>query len=93
MEENNEIIRLDVVNSVKKNLIDDEEIFDLAELFKVFADSTRMKIINSLIEKELCVGEIAYITNTSTSGFWAKRCELVCVFGGSCRALFCGLSA
>lgn len=72
MEEINEsqeqnIIRLDIVNKVKENLIDDEEIFDLAELFKVFADSTRMKIICALKEKELCVGEIAFITNTTQS--------------------------
>lgn len=72
MEEINEsqeqnIIRLDIVNKVKENLIDDEEIFDLAELFKVFADSTRMKIICALKERELCVGEIAFITNTTQS--------------------------
>lgn len=72
MEEINEsqeqnIIRLDIVNKVKENLIDDEEIFDLAELFKVFADSTRMKIICALKENELCVGEIAFITNTTQS--------------------------
>lgn len=70
MEEINEnheqnIIRIDIVNKVKENLINDEEIFDLAELFKVFADSTRMKIICALKEKELCVGEIAFITNTT----------------------------
>lgn len=72
MEEVNEnqeqnIIRIDIVNKVKENLINDEEIFDLAELFKVFADSTRMKIICALKEKELCVGEIAFITNTTQS--------------------------
>ena len=69
MEEINEsnIIREDVIKTVKQNLIDDEEIYDLAELFKVFADSTRMKIICSLQEKELCVGELAYIINTTQS--------------------------
>lgn len=72
MEEVNEnqeqnIIRIDIVNKVRENLINDEEIFDLAELFKVFADSTRMKIICALKEKELCVGEIAFITNTTQS--------------------------
>ncbi len=72
MEEINEnqeqnIIRIDIVNKVRENIINDEEIFDLAELFKVFADSTRMKIICALKEKELCVGEIAFITNTTQS--------------------------
>ena len=67
MEDTNDIIRLDIVNKVKDNLINDEEIFDLSELFKVFADSTRMKIICALKENELCVGEIAFITNTTQS--------------------------
>lgn len=61
------IIRLDVIEEVKKSLPDDDEIFELAELFKMFADSTRMKIISALKEKELCVGEIAFITNTTQS--------------------------
>lgn len=61
------IIRLDVIDEVKKTLPDDDEIFELAELFKMFADSTRMKIICALKEKELCVGEIAFITNTTQS--------------------------
>ena len=69
VEENQEqnIIRLDTVNKVKENMLEEEKIFDLAELFKVFADSTRMKIICALEEKELCVGEIAYITNSTQS--------------------------
>ena len=61
------IIRLEIADEVKENLIDDDEIIDLAELFKVFADSTRMKIICSLEQKELCVGEISYITGVSQS--------------------------
>ena len=61
------IIRLDIVEEVKKKLIDEDKIIDLAELFKVFADSTRMKIICILMEKELCVGEIAFIINSTQS--------------------------
>lgn len=45
----------------------DELIYDLAEFFKVFADSTRMKIIYALIEKELCVCDIATIVGTTQS--------------------------
>ena len=66
MQEQN-IIRLDVVEEVRKKLIDEDKIIDLAELFKVFADSTRMKIICILKEKELCVGEIAFIINSTQS--------------------------
>lgn len=45
----------------------DEIIFDIAELFKVFGDTTRMRIICALKENELCVGDIAEITNTTIS--------------------------
>lgn len=66
MQEQN-IIRLDIVENVKKMLPEDDKLFDLAELFKMFADSTRMKIICALKEQELCVGEISFITNTTQS--------------------------
>ena len=45
----------------------DELIYDLAEFFKVFADSTRMKIIYALMEKELCVCDIAKIVGKTQS--------------------------
>ena len=40
-------------------MYDEELIYDLADLFKVFADSTRIRILHSLLEKESCVGDIA----------------------------------
>ncbi len=52
---------------VKKNLKDDELLVDMSELFKVFGDSSRIKIINCLLESELCVSEISYITNFTPS--------------------------
>ena len=55
------------VNNVKNLLMDEGKIFDLAELFKVFGDSTRMKIINALMYGELCVCDIAEITNSTPS--------------------------
>lgn len=58
---------MQIVKEVKQKLLPDEEIFDLAELFKVFGDSTRMKIINALMMKELCVCDIAEITNSTAS--------------------------
>ena len=57
----------EIVERVKKEILADEEIFDLAELFKVFGDSTRMKIINALMMEELCVCGIAEITNSTPS--------------------------
>ncbi len=55
------------VHKVKDKMPKDELLFDLAELFKVFGDSTRMKIICALLEEELCVGDIAVITNSTSS--------------------------
>ncbi len=61
------ILHEDVVNEVKKRIPQDEMIYDLAEFFKVFADSTRMKIIYALMENELCVCDIANIVQTTQS--------------------------
>ena len=38
---------------------EEEEIFDLSELFKVFGDSTRMKILFALFEEKMCVCDLA----------------------------------
>lgn len=62
-----EIANREIVERVKQSLLCDEKIFDLAELFKVFGDSTRMKIINALMMEELCVCDIAEITNSTPS--------------------------
>lgn len=58
---------IEVVKRIKSQMIKDDEIFDLAELFKVFGDSTRMKIINALMMEELCVCDIAEIANSTPS--------------------------
>ena len=49
----------DIVSEVTSQLPDDEILYDLAELFKVFGDSTRIKILYALSERELCVCDIA----------------------------------
>ena len=61
------VIHQDTVNQVKEMIPEDGVIYDLAEFFKVFADSTRMKIIYALIEHELCVCDIAAIVGTTQS--------------------------
>ena len=48
-------------------LLDEDNIIDLAELYKIFGDSTRIKIINILIDNELCVNQISEKTNVSQS--------------------------
>ena len=62
-----DVIDEEKVHKVKEKMPGDELLFDLAELFKVFGDSTRMKIICALLEEELCVGDIAVITNSTSS--------------------------
>lgn len=47
------------INKIQKELLEEDTIIDIAELFKVFADSTRAKIINVLLENKLCVSDIA----------------------------------
>lgn len=59
--------REDVVKKLLKQQPDDEILYDLAELFKVFGDSTRIKILYALFETELCVYDIARILNLSQS--------------------------
>ena len=48
------------MEQLQKNLPDDEVLYDLAELFKLFGDSTRIKILYALLEaEELCVADVA----------------------------------
>ncbi len=44
-----------------------DTLFDLAELFKVFADSTRIRIMSALSQRELCVCEIADVLSMGQS--------------------------
>ncbi len=56
------------MNDKNANLIDlpeEETLYDLAELFKIFGDSTRIKILYALFEAELCVNDIAEQLNLS----------------------------
>ena len=55
------------IDTVVKDLSPEETLFDLAELFKIFGDSTRIKILYVLFEAELCVCDIAAVLNMSQS--------------------------
>ncbi|MGL5574066.1 MAG: ArsR/SmtB family transcription factor [Sarcina sp.] len=61
------VIHDDVVSNVRAKLPEEETLYDLAELFKVFGDSTRIKILCSLFEAEMCVCDIATTLNMSQS--------------------------
>ena len=61
------IIHKDTVDRVKTLIPNDEILYDLADLFKVFSDSTRIKILCALFQSELCVCDLAALLNTSQS--------------------------
>ena len=52
-------IHNEVIDRVNENMPEEEVLFDLAEFFKVFADSTRIKILYALLQSEACVCAIA----------------------------------
>lgn len=61
------VIHREIVNRVQQKMPSEESLYDLAELFKVFGDSTRIKIIWALFEAEMCVCDIAYLLNMNQS--------------------------
>lgn len=67
-----DIIKDDFISSEKRNLLDFEQIQertaqDLAEIFKVLGDPTRIKVLYLLRRKEHCVGELSAALNMSQS--------------------------
>ncbi|MDY3906893.1 MAG: metalloregulator ArsR/SmtB family transcription factor [Lawsonibacter sp.] len=61
------LVHQDAVEQVRGLLPPDETLYDLAELFKIFGDSTRVKILYALLESELCVCDIAKLMEVSQS--------------------------
>ena len=57
----------ELLRIVQEKLPKEEELYDLAELYKVFGDSTRIKILYVLFEAELCVCDIAQLLNMTQS--------------------------
>ncbi|MBQ8393236.1 MAG: winged helix-turn-helix transcriptional regulator [Clostridia bacterium] len=65
MEENRDTNN--IIEFVRNKIADEETVYDLAELFKVFGDTTRAKILSCLEVRDLYVGEIAEVLNMSIS--------------------------
>lgn len=61
------IIHDEIVSKVKVQMPQDEILYDLAELFKVFGDTTRIKIICALFKSEMCVCDIAALLSMNQS--------------------------
>ncbi len=56
-----------ILEDVVKNMPDEIELYNLAELFKVFGDSTRIRILYVLFEAEVCVCDLASALNMNQS--------------------------
>lgn len=54
-------------DSVTEGMPDEELLYDLADLFKIFSDTTRIKILYALMPGELCVADIAEAVGASQS--------------------------
>jgi DNA-binding transcriptional ArsR family regulator len=61
------VIHEDVVRAVREKMPGEEALMDLADLFKVFGDSTRVRIISALLHAEMCVCDIAALLGMSKS--------------------------
>lgn len=60
-------IHSELLEKVEKTMPEETELYDLAELFKVFGDSTRIRILFVLFESEVCVCDLAQILNMTQS--------------------------
>lgn len=69
MESNQEQNKLnsEMLEKLVNNQPPEEVLYEVAELFKVFGDSTRIRILYALFGNELCVGDIAEVLNMSQS--------------------------
>ncbi len=57
----------DIVEQLKEEMILTQQAHDLAILFKMYSDPTRLKILDLLFKQELCVADITCILNMSQS--------------------------
>ena len=60
-------IHEELLKIVEENMPEETKLYDLAELFKVFGDSTRIRILFVLFEAEVCVCDLAQVLNMTQS--------------------------
>lgn len=61
------IIHEDLVKRISDEMPDEDLLYDLSDLFRIFGDSTRVKILYVLFESEMCVCDIAALLNMNQS--------------------------
>lgn len=57
----------DVIARVKSKMPEEEPVYDVSELFKVFGDTTRSRIICALTVEDMCVSDLAGLLNMTSS--------------------------
>jgi len=62
-----DVIHDETVAKVRQILPADDELYELADFFKVFGDSTRIRIICALDQAEMCVCDLAVLLNMTKS--------------------------
>ena len=60
-------VHRDIIDRVRTQMPEDETLYDLADLFKTFGDSTRIRILYLLFESEMCVCDIAGLLGMTQS--------------------------
>ncbi|MCP4115457.1 MAG: winged helix-turn-helix transcriptional regulator [Desulfobacteraceae bacterium] len=60
-------VHKDAVDAVKKCMVGDETLRELAELFKVLSDHTRIRILHALLHAELCVCDLVDVLDMNQS--------------------------
>ena len=60
-------IHAELLKKAREKMPDEDELYDLAELFKVFGDSTRIRILFVLFGSEVCVCDLAETLNMTQS--------------------------
>lgn len=61
------VIHQDVITTVSQNMPSQDDILDLSQLFKIYGDPTRLKILSALFEAEMCVCDMANLFNMTQS--------------------------
>ena len=62
-----QVIHKDIVDKVTKNMLNEKDVIQLAEFFKLFGDGTRIRILNALLTESMCVCDIANLLNMTHS--------------------------
>lgn len=66
----------ETIKAVEENMPAEEELYALSELFKIFADSTRIRILYVLLEHEMCVCDLAQLLNMTQSAISHQPLDL-----------------